>query len=61
MVKAGASSSDTRWIALWRDGLERGHGYDNWGQVIEACQEYDKVRQGRRRGLWQREGEAWAV
>jgi hypothetical protein len=23
--------------------LERGHGYDNWGQVVEACQEYDKV------------------
>lgn len=51
MVKAGASSSDTRWIALWRDGLERGHGYDNWGQVIEACQEYDKVSEDVKKAL----------
>ncbi|EDQ88913.1 uncharacterized protein MONBRDRAFT_32500 [Monosiga brevicollis MX1] len=32
-----------RYLAQWRDRLDRGVGFDNWGQMIEACDEYDKV------------------
>ncbi|EGD79766.1 hypothetical protein PTSG_10751 [Salpingoeca rosetta] len=30
-------------VAQWSDTLDRACGFDSWGQVLEACNEYEKV------------------
>ena len=39
-----AQDAPARRLAQWRDTLDRAAGLDNWGQMVEACTEYEKVR-----------------
>eukprot|EP00730_Choanoeca_flexa_P015089 TRINITY_DN6840_c0_g1_i1.p1 TRINITY_DN6840_c0_g1~~TRINITY_DN6840_c0_g1_i1.p1 ORF type:complete len:306 (+),score=72.67 TRINITY_DN6840_c0_g1_i1:56-973(+) len=42
----GVQDAPFRRVAQWRDSLDSAATLDNWGQMLEACNEYDKVVQG---------------
>jgi hypothetical protein len=40
----GSQDAPNRRLAQWRDILDRASTLDNWGQMLEACNEYQKAK-----------------